>query len=100
MKTAVMAATLTLLALGNGASAAPLAGQAPVGSASLVANAQYIDGYNRHRHHHGHVHGNPHRTHLDCRWYGNHEHCQIHKPRRYHSHQARASPPLPRTAAV
>ena len=44
------------------------------------------DGYHRHRHHHGHVHGNPYGRHLDCNWYGDHERCQVHKPRRRHYH--------------
>jgi hypothetical protein len=30
------------------------------------------------------VHGNPYRRHLDCTWHGNHEHCQVHVPRRRH----------------
>jgi hypothetical protein len=51
-------------------------------STSARAQTYYEPGYHRHKHHHGHVHGNPRRPHLDCRWYGDHEHCQLHIPRR------------------
>src|SRR5262245_34160250 len=54
----------------------------------LVQQAQgvYVDGYNRHHHHHGYVHGNPHRRHLDCSGHGDHEHCQVHRPRHHFHH--------------
>ena len=87
----VLMLSLASLAAAIALSAVP--GQAaPAGLVTPAQNAllhepQYIDRYNRHRLHHGHVHGNPHRRHLDCRWHGNHEHCQEHSPRRrYHHH--------------
>ena len=64
-------------------------------SIAHAAQDIYIDGYHRHRHHHGHVHGNPHRRHLDCRWYGNHEHCQVHVPRPRHWGHVHGNPYRP-----
>lgn len=78
---------LSLASLAAAIALSALPGQAAPAENALLHEAQYIDRYNRHRLHHGHVHGNPHRRHLDCRWHGNHEHCQEHSPRRrYHHH--------------
>jgi hypothetical protein len=81
----VLGAGLVLALAAAAAQAQPFQPAAPA-QAGIVQLAQdvYIDGYHRHRHHHGHVHGNPSRRHLDCNWHGNHEHCQVHVPRRRH----------------
>lgn len=71
-------------AMSTAVQAAPQVGPIHGGPAPSIETVQYIEGTNRHRNHHGHVHGNPHRTHLDCRSYGNHEHCQVHRPRHHH----------------
>ena len=52
------------------------------GIVHLAQDIYLAPGYHRHKHHHGHVHGNPHKKHLDCTWHGDHEHCQVHIPRR------------------
>jgi len=88
VKLSLLGAGVVLALAGSTAQAAPMRLPATTQD-GLVQQAQqiYIDGYNRHRHHHGHVHGNPYRRHLDCKSYGDHEHCQIHDPRRhYHRH--------------
>lgn len=78
-------AGLALALAATAAEAAPLQSAAPDrGGIVQLAHDVYVDGYHRHRHHHGHVHGNPYRRHLDCTWHGNHEHCQVHVPRRRH----------------
>jgi hypothetical protein len=85
----VAGAGLALALAASAAEAAPLRPTAPhQGGIVQLAHDDdiYIDGYNRHRHHHGHVHGNPYRRHLDCNWHGDHEHCQVHVPRRRHYH--------------
>jgi hypothetical protein len=84
----VAGAGLALALAAPAAEAAAIQPAAP-GQGGIVQLAQdyYVDGYNRHRHHHGHVHGNPYRRHLDCNWHGDHEHCQVHAPRRRHYHR-------------
>jgi hypothetical protein len=85
---AVLLAGAGLALASASAHALPLQPSSPTPE-GIVHRAQdiYIEpGYHRHRHHHGHVHGNPHRPHLDCVWHGDHEHCQLHIPRRRERH--------------
>src|SRR5262245_35104039 len=92
VKLSLLGTGLVLALAGSTAQAAPMRPPATAQD-GLVQQVQeiYVDGYNHHRHHHGHVHGNPHRRHLDCQWHGNHEHCQVHNPRRHHHHHHHGS---------